>query len=259
MKLLYLFLILLSTLHAENNEMPFQLKSITAIENQKIVLSRKGTELYSLGEFGKFTVWSLSPFKKINEFHIENATNFELSTDENSLIITTVKQGIDHNGYPFNSDISLILWNIDTKQKQKDVKFLTPIHDMLLEKNLYLITKDTLEEWDVYKLEKIKKADLNITRALINQCNWLNHNEPVRLAPYKIVISPDRTKLLILFLEDILVIDIKTFTILKILADTVVTPYFWEDENVLNYGGKYKMDLRSLEVRKYLNDSIKDK
>ncbi|AFV97418.1 MULTISPECIES: hypothetical protein [unclassified Sulfuricurvum] len=73
------------------------------------------------------------------------------------------------------------------------------------------------------------------------------------MTPYKIVLSPDRTKLLIVFLEDILVIDIKTFTILKTINDTTVNPYFWEDENIFDYGGKYKIDLRTLNIQEYSN------
>ncbi|AFV97417.1 MULTISPECIES: hypothetical protein [unclassified Sulfuricurvum] len=133
MKHIILLILLTLGVWAQEVGVPFVLESISTIDNHKTVLSRNGRHLYSLDEFGKFKVWYLYPFKKINEFHIENATNFVLSTDEKSLIITTVQEDINHNGYPIKSDMNLILWDIEKKQKQKTVKFTTPINDIVLD------------------------------------------------------------------------------------------------------------------------------
>jgi hypothetical protein len=213
---------------------------------------------YKLDRDGKFTVWNLHPFKKINEIYIDDVsefTKFAISINGDKIFVPqTIRQKSEQD----NKNRGVIV--VDT-EKQRQIALLAHESEIrgvvVSEKNIFTLTDNSiLRRWDIKTFQEKQRTDFNETKIIRHTfAAGMGLGNSVRAEPTKLIISGDKTKLIVMFSESILILNSDTLKVVKSIKKNQPSRLNYMDitKNILYYNGMYSLNLDTLEIIQYAN------
>ncbi|MDD3598030.1 hypothetical protein [Sulfuricurvum sp.] len=216
------------------------------VGGRKVAVSTVNNKLIKLEAKGKFSIWNLAPFEKIDEFLIPYANWFYLSEDMKKIIVSTYTDLAP----PSENVSTTIVW--DLEKKKPLIEFPYESHGAIMtDQKLFIMEENScLHVYDLKTFKELDRIELNVTTILRRTFSATNYGKEIKDSPHSLDISKD--KIIIRYANNIVILDTKTLRILKsIKFDDLWATYSYMDveKDILYYGDKYQMDVKTLDIK----------
>jgi len=227
--------------------------------HRKVMVSSANNTLIKLAPKGKFTVWSLQPFQKKDEFTVPYATWFYLSEDMKKIIVST------YNDFakPSENIANTVIWDLD--KKKQIIEFPYESHGaIMIDKKLFIMEKNScLHVYDSNSFKEFDSIELNVTTILRRtfSASVQGYGKEIKDQPWGLDLSKNNDRLIISYSNNTVVLDTKTLQILKSIKFNnllVMYSYMDKEKDMYYHGKQYQIDLKTLNVRE-LDDTSQNK
>lgn len=222
--------------------------------HRKVMVSSANNTLIKLAPKGKFTVWSLQPFQKKDEFTVRYANWFNLSADERKLLITTINNDVDLEVASVASHTGITIFDLKENKVMATLPHNYLVNGMVMTgENLFTITANGfLRKWDTHAFSMLQEIESNQTTAFKNSWPGQHHQDLVKDTAWELFLNRDQTKLIIRFSNNLIIVNTKNLQILQTIKfDALLNTHCYLDvkQDIFYYGNNYCVDLNTLEIK----------
>lgn len=246
------------------NECKVKTIEYSEIREFKDVISPEKQHYYRVYRNGRITAWSLHPFQKLYENHINHEVpigRISISDDGKRLFIPVQKKDRNSSQSYQYGDNGLVVFHTENNRQISWIPLESPVFKTVFKDNsVYILTDEqVLRRYEANMFNEVQKIEFNETKVLrmtFGPGGDAKIGDTLKGSASGLDISGDGKKLIAYFSESILILDIDTFNVLKSiqLNETLRYHYFDEDKKILYYNNRFRIDLNTLEVSQYTDD-----